>query len=87
MTYHRVLNRAVWDSQLAARLLLKLLVNTFVSTGPVLLGVDDSIERRHGKRISAKDIYHDPVRSSRSVFVKTSGLRWLSYKNNLIKTV
>ena len=78
VTYHRVLNRAVWDSRLAARLLLKLLVDTFVPTGPVLLGVDDSIERRRGKRISAKGIYRDPVRSSRSFFVKTSGLRWLS---------
>jgi hypothetical protein len=36
----------------------------------VLLGVDDSIERRRGKRISAKGIYRDPVRSSRSFFVK-----------------
>jgi hypothetical protein len=44
----------------------------------VLLGVDDTIERRRGKRISAKGIYRDPVRSSKSFFVKTSGLRWLS---------
>jgi len=40
--------------------------------------VDDSIERRRGKPISAKGIYRDPVRSARSFFVKTSGLRWLS---------
>jgi DDE superfamily endonuclease len=78
VTYHRVLNRAVWDGRLAARLLLRLLVETFVPTGPVLLGIDDSIERRRGKQISAKGIYRDPVRSSRSFFVKTSGLRWLS---------
>ena len=43
-----------------------------------MLGVDDTIERRHGKRISTKGIYRDPVRSSKSFFVKTSGLRWLS---------
>ena len=78
VTWHRVLNRAVWDSRLAARVLLTLLVDTFVPSGPVLLGVDDRIERRRGKRISAKGIYRDPVRSSRSFFVKTSGLRWLS---------
>src|SRR6185312_420314 len=65
VTWHRVLSRAVWDSRLAARLLLKLLVKTFVPTGPVLLGIDDSIERRRGKQISAKGIYRDPVRSSR----------------------
>jgi hypothetical protein len=73
-----VLNRAVWDSRQAARLLLGLLISTFVSTGPIVLGVDDTIERRRGKRINAKGIYRDPVRSSKSFFVKTSGLRWLS---------
>ena len=78
VTWHRVLNRAVWNSRLAARVLLGLLVKTFAPNGPVLLGVDDSIERRRGKRISAKGIYRDPVRSSRSFFVKTSGLRCLS---------
>jgi hypothetical protein len=78
VTWHRVLSRAVWDNRLAARLLLKLLVEAFVPTGPVLLGLDDSIERRRGKPISAKGIYRDPVRSSRSFVVKTSGLRWLS---------
>jgi hypothetical protein len=78
VTWHRVLNRAVWDNRLAAHLLLDLLVKRFTPIGPVLLGVDDSIERRRGKRISAKGIYRDPVRSSRSFFVKASGLRWLS---------
>jgi hypothetical protein len=78
VNYHRVLNRAVWNSRQAAHLLLGLLVSTFVSAGPIVLGVDDTVERRRGKRISAKGIYRDPVRSSKSFFVKTSGLRWLS---------
>jgi hypothetical protein len=43
-----------------------------------VLGIDDTIERRRGKRISAKGIYRDPVRSSKGHFVKASGLRWLS---------
>lgn len=80
VNYHRVLNRAVWSSRQAARLLLDRLISTFVSTGPIVLGVDDTIERRRGKRISAKGIYRDPVRSSKSFFVKTSGLRWLSLR-------
>ena len=78
VNFHRVLNRAVWSSRQAARLLLDRLISIFVSTGPIVLGVDDTIERRRGKRISAKGIYRDPVRSSKSFFVKTSGLRWLS---------
>ena len=78
VNYHRVLNRAAWSGRAAARVLLGLLLDAFVPTGPVLLGLDDSIERRRGKRISAKGIYRDPVRSSKGHFVKTSGLRWLS---------
>jgi hypothetical protein len=78
VTYHRVLNRAAWQDRVGTRLLFDLLVARFAPHGPVLLGVDDTIERRRGKRISAKGIYRDPVRSSKSFFVKTSGLRWLS---------
>jgi DDE superfamily endonuclease len=76
--YHRVLNRAVWDARAASHLLLELLIAAFVPVGPVVLGIDDTIERRRGQRISAKGIYRDPVRSSKDHFVKASGLRWLS---------
>lgn len=78
VNYHRVLNRAVWSSHAASRLLLGLLIAAFAPVGPVVLGIDDTIERRRGKRIAARGIYRDPVRSSQSFFVKTSGLRWLS---------
>ena len=76
--YHRVLNRAVWSSLEASRILLGLLMNAFARSGPVILGLDDTIERRRGARIKAKGIYRDPVRSTHSHFVKASGLRWLS---------
>jgi DDE superfamily endonuclease len=76
--YHRVLNRARWSSRAASRILLSLLVRTFAPSGPLLVGLDDTIERRWGKQIQARGIYRDPVRSSRSHFVKASGLRWLS---------
>jgi hypothetical protein len=75
--YHRVLSRAVWSSLQAAHGLLLLLVKTFAPTGVVVMGIDDTIERRKGKRINAKGIYRDPVRSSEAQVVKVSGLRWL----------
>ena len=75
--YHRVLSRAVWSSREASRVLLGLLVEAFVPEGPLVLGIDDTLERRRGKKISAKGIYRDPVRSSRQHFVKTSALRWV----------
>ena len=75
--YHRVLSRAVWSSREASRVLLGSLVEAFVPKGPLVLGIDETLERRRGKKISAKGIYRDPVRSSREHFVKTSGLRWV----------
>jgi hypothetical protein len=76
--YHRVLNRAVWSSRQASRILFNLLVATFAADGVIVMGLDDTLERRWGKRIGARGIYRDPVRSSHEHFVKTSGLRWLS---------
>jgi hypothetical protein len=40
--------------------------------------MDETIERRRGKRIAAKGIDRDPVRSSDSHFVKASGPLWMS---------
>jgi hypothetical protein len=76
--YHRVLNRDCWSSHKASQILLDLLVRTFAGKGPLVFGIDDTIERRRGEKIRAKGIYRDPVRSSHSHFVKASGLRWLT---------
>jgi hypothetical protein len=77
--YHRVLSRARWSSLALSRILLSLLVVAFVpADAPVVVGLDDTIERRRGAKIAAKGIYRDPVRSSKGHFVKASGLRWLS---------
>jgi hypothetical protein len=78
VNYHRVLNRAAWSPRAAARLLLGLLIEALAPDGSVVLGIDDTIERRRGRRIGARGVYRDPVRSSRGHFVKASGLRWLS---------
>jgi hypothetical protein len=76
--YHRVLSRAVWSSREVSSVLLGLLVEAFVPEGgPLVLGIDETLERRRGKKICAKGIYRDPVRSSREHFVKTSALRWV----------
>jgi len=65
-TYHRVLNRVRWSSLAVARVLLGLVVETFVATGPVVIGIDETVERRRGAKIKAKGIDRDPVRSSRA---------------------
>ncbi len=75
--YHRVLNRAKWNSRKAARILLGLLVQAFAPIGVLVLGIDETLERRRGDKIAAKGIYRDAVRSSKEFFVKSSGLRWI----------
>jgi DDE superfamily endonuclease len=76
--YHRVLSRASWSSREVARVLLGLLVEAFVPEGaPLVVGIDETLERRYGKKISARGVYRDPVRSTHETFVKSSGLRWV----------
>jgi len=74
--YHRVLNRAQWSSLAVSRVLLGLLVAAFAPAGPVVVGVDATIERRWGGQIAAKGLYRDAVRSSKDYCVKVSGRRW-----------
>ena len=78
-SYHQILNRARWRPHDLARCLLALLVARLIPEGPVIIGLDDTIERRWGAKIMARGIYRDPVRSSHGHFVKASGLRWLGF--------
>ena len=73
--YHRVLSTGCWSSRAVAHRLLLLHVAALVPKGPVVVGLDDTIERRWGAKIKARGIYRDPVRSSHGHFVKASGLR------------
>ena len=59
-------------------MLLGLLVAAFVPSGPVIVGLDDTIERRRGRKLTARAIYYDAARSSKACFQKASGLRWMS---------
>jgi hypothetical protein len=73
-----VLNRCCWSALAAAQILFLTLIDRFAGSGPVVIGMDDTIERRWGAKIKARGIYRDPGRSSHGHFVKASGLRWLS---------
>jgi hypothetical protein len=71
--FHRFLSCAQWSGLQGAKILLGLLQAAFVPDGEALvIGVDDSVERRRGVRIRDKGIWRDAVRSSRSVFAKTA---------------
>lgn len=77
--FHHVLNRAIWSPLQGSQVLLKLMLSYLDrGSGPLVFGIDETIERRRGAKIKARGIYRDAVRSSQSHFVKTSGLRWIS---------
>ena len=78
-SYHQVLNRAQWEPSDLSKILLQHLVTNLVEEEPIVVGLDDTIERRWGSMIDARGIYRDPVRSSRGHFVKSGGLRWLCF--------
>jgi hypothetical protein len=61
--YHRVLSRAVWDGRRASRLLLKLLLSHFAADGPVIVGIDDTLNAAAEPRLRPKEsigIRYDP---------------------------
>ena len=76
--YHRVLSHARWSARAASRVLLQQLLTSFIGQQPLIVGIDETLERRWGPKIKARGIYRDAVRSSESHFVKCSGLRWVS---------
>lgn len=77
--YHRVLNRAQWSSLAASRILLGLLITSFVSAGaPLVVSADETLERRKGAKLKYKGCFRDAVRSSKKHTVSSFGLRWVS---------
>ena len=58
--YHEVLNRAAWSPGQAARILLLLLLQHLDrGDGPLIFGIDETLERRRGAKIRARGIYRD----------------------------
>ncbi|MBW2355143.1 MAG: transposase [Deltaproteobacteria bacterium] len=76
--YHRVLNRAKWSTLNGAKILLGLIVSVVPSPWPLVILVDETVERRKGTKIKAKGCYHDAVRSSQNKVVHCFGLKWIS---------
>jgi DDE superfamily endonuclease len=77
--FHQVLNRARWSALEVSRRLLRVLVRTFVQAGgTVEIVIDETLERRWGRKISKRGHYRDSLLSSKERWVSTSGLRWIT---------
>lgn len=76
--FHQVLNRASWSCLTLSRLLLQLLVSTFIEVGGTAeIVIDETLERRWGRKIAKRGHYRDNLQSSKEQSVSTSGLRWV----------
>lgn len=59
--YHHVLNRVNWSLLSASRILLNLIVSITGSGNPLVLFIDETLERRKGPKIKAKGYYRNAV--------------------------
>ena len=64
--------------QLSRALLLLVVGRLGSSDGPLVFGIDETLERRWGRKIAAQGRYRDPVRSNDDQTVMTPGLQWVS---------
>ena len=76
--FHRVLNRNTWSGLALARILLGMVVAAFVPTGPIVIGLDHTLERRRGPRIGPAGRFYDPILRADAAKPTSRGLRWLS---------
>lgn len=77
-TFHRFFNRDRWSALRLSRILLVLLVAAFLAPGePLVILVDETLERRQGRRIAYQSWFRDPVRSEGGRKVHCRGIRWL----------
>jgi hypothetical protein len=77
--YHHCFSRAHWSALLCSRLLLGLLLRAFRPTGPLLVLVDDTLERRRSRQLPYRGLFRDPVRSTAQHVQYAWGIRWLVF--------
>ena len=75
--YHRLLNRDRWSCTNCGKVLLGLIILLLPPDFPIIIAIDETLERRKGKNIKAKGCYRDAVRSSENNVVKCFGLKWI----------
>ncbi len=71
---HWVLSRGRWSGAQGPQILLGLLIALLPPGWPILVVVDETLERRKGVRVAAKGMYRDAVRSSKSRVATCLGL-------------
>lgn len=76
--YHRVLNRDRWSPWVLSHLLLELVIRTFLDEqAPLILLMDETLERRRSDQIRYVGCFRDSARSGLRHLVTSFGIRWI----------
>jgi hypothetical protein len=76
--YHRVLNRDHWSPWVLSKILLSLIIRLCLAPDmPLILIIDDTLERRQGRKIRYKGTFYDAVRSTVHKANISLGIRWV----------
>lgn len=75
--YQRVLSRAPWSGLSLGCGLVRLLLDHWIPSGPVLLVGDDTVDGHPGPKVYGKARHRDPVRSSHSFTAWRYGHKWV----------
>jgi hypothetical protein len=76
--YHRVLSRARWSGRQGAQMLRGVRVPWRPSSWPIMVGIDATIARRHGRQSTATGCSRAAVRSTEKHVVTCVGLQWVA---------
>lgn len=76
--YHRVLNRDRWSPWVLSKILLSVIISLCLAPDmPLILIIDDTLERRQGRKIRYKGTFYDAVRSTVHKASISLGIRWV----------
>lgn len=75
--YHRVLSKAVWSEFQLVKVLIGFLIPLLPENMPIFVAMDETLERRGGRKITVKGSYRDACRSSKGLVIKAFGIKWL----------
>jgi len=78
---HRLLNRAIGSARQGSRMLWGLLITGVVPPGaPLILGADDTVARRNGRKSQAKGGDREAMRSTNTHGLRCFGVKWVSLR-------
>jgi hypothetical protein len=75
--YHRFFSQARWSVDQVGRVVLQLVLKCIASDAPLVVAVDDTLNRKTGKRIWAAGMHHDPLRSTARRAAFAFGHNWV----------